>query len=609
MTVGLLVGSVLALLAGLLLGDLGSLSAGFQAHWLRTFLALLALNLAGAVMNRLPLKRRQLSFVVVHASIISLLAGVWVSLDYSVTGRLELKVGRSSHEMGLRQHELVFRQRVGSGQGTNSHAHEWLTLPLPRRNKRKDLSLQVPEPFGFTVDVLESRQHAQIRTSIVPSAEGLGPGVEFRVQGPSGSVEHWLLANHPDHRRADLASLEVEILRFQGEEDFAFRARAASSVPQLIVPTPEGGDGIRIPLPEGIGQEYPLANGGTVVVQEYVEHARVADGQLLDLPDSPPNPAALVLVRRGADQERHLIFSQFPNFGVHQIHGGQPLTGTIRLQAQHASAKTLLSLLVDPEGRLHTQVTHPDGRLAASPLPQEDFTAVPGTPFSFELLRFVSRANYRTEVRNLPSAQDGTALVRLNLQRGERSSDFWLPLGDSIEVPLLGANRSVGYRRIPHALPFRLALESVEMPDPEDRDGQLVTHLLIASLQDGAMPQALELLPDRSSDFMGYRLNLLDVRRDEEGKAQSVLLGLTNDPGIPLIYGSFILLTFGVGWFVLSGSPVSRKRRIRRAKEEREVRRIEVVLSPVQEDPQQQEVQPSRNTRTTPHPAQEAVRE
>ena len=69
-------------------------------------MALLAINVMGAVIVRYPWKRKQTGFIITHCGIEILLLGCLLSFRFSVDGRVELQPGGQSEEINLNDEEI-----------------------------------------------------------------------------------------------------------------------------------------------------------------------------------------------------------------------------------------------------------------------------------------------------------------------------------------------------------------------------------------------------------------------------------------------------------------------------------------------------------------------
>lgn len=569
--------TALVLLYGVL-----ALTMGVDSAWFASALVLLAVNLAAAVLKKMPLKRRQWSFLVVHAALISLLLGLWISHHYGFKGQLIVKEGQGTSDMRTYAHEILLtRSLVDTGTGAE-HQHVLQRFALPRAEMVSAGLLQEQTPQQLGIEITNVFFNGLIDTEIVAARDGVGPGLEFEISGQGEVASSWLLADHPEHRHKDFGSIDVEVLNFRVQEDFDFQSLASPSSRGLSIDSIGSTEQLHIPLPEGLNQEFDAGNGVKVTVRTFVEHATVNDGRLQDNPLAPSNPAAELWIEGPGRSERHVVFSLFSGFDIHELGGFEPLSGAIRLNSTHASSKPMLTLLCDPSSRLFTQITNAEGRQRAVPLPQEDFAAIDGTPFTFTLKRFLSNASFETEVREaIAGDEPGTALVQIRLTAGHSQSEFWLPLGESMLVPMLGPNIAMAYRPQVQELPFRLSLEALNVTYyPGSLNAESITSNVLVAAADGTTPaESWVVSKNQPLKYMGYRLLQEDYVAPHDGAPGTTILSVTYDPGVPLLYASFLLLILGVGWYVLSDGPAKRKDRQQLTGGET-VGRIAVVLSP-----------------------------
>ena len=271
MTVVLLVLGVLVMSLGTFLESLTDAqvakSSVYRTLWFDGFLLLIVLNLAAAVVNRLPLKRNQLAFAVTHASIIALLFGAWMSRTWGYEGQLAVLEGQGSSELYLHERELVLTGPLESDTEPG-HSHKLAQFPLPETIYLGGLRLQSEADGQPGMRIVEAVHDGFLFNTVVAAepAGGAGPGVDFRVSGEGASVEGALLAFHPQMRRRDLGALELELVQFRDQASLDSRVVAMSSESAVVVERGDGEPPLRIPVPSGVGSQQELRTGVTVAV-------------------------------------------------------------------------------------------------------------------------------------------------------------------------------------------------------------------------------------------------------------------------------------------------------------------------------------------------------
>jgi cytochrome c biogenesis protein ResB len=112
----------------------------YGAAWFDMFLFLIAVNLVTAVINRIPIKRHQWSFVLTHFSIVLLLGGAWVSRTFGYEGRLAIREGSEESRIVLDSFEV--RARWPAGADRNDLRAVEASFPLPWSTRQAGRTLQ-----------------------------------------------------------------------------------------------------------------------------------------------------------------------------------------------------------------------------------------------------------------------------------------------------------------------------------------------------------------------------------------------------------------------------------------------------------------------------------
>lgn len=552
----------------------------YTAAWFDFFLLLIAVNLAAAVINRIPLKRHQLSFVVVHASIILLMLGAWISRNFGYEGQLRVYEGQGSSELYLYEKEILLTGPRAQSAASERMVHR--RFALPDTVFLDGLVLQEAGGGNVGVQVLDVVPNGFVNTGIASAEAGKGPGIEYVVAGQGESVNGWLLSDHPEYRRNDLGPLEVEILRFRSQDALDHRRSDIDEGAAVYVERGDDSAPLRIPLPDGIGQEVELGSGISVKVASFFEYARVVGGSLANDPSGPRNPAAVVEVATASRNEKHIVFSEFPEFSQHQVDEQGPLTSGVRLAASSASSKPLLSFLVGPGGKFFTQVSGSSGRGPVMDLPMDGKVAITGTPFSFALERFYQDAERNSEVvAAKPGQEGGRAIVQLAVTNGENSHEFWLEQGSRMPSAVAGPGMQFEFVRQTKELPFRVELKQFDIKfyPGGRRPANYSSDIAIAAI-DGTKPAMASLISmNKPLDYMGFRLFQSSYVLGGGGRPDLTILSVSYDPGVPLVYASFVLLILGVGWYVLGdGKRKNGKSRKKAASDDSELK-TEFVLT------------------------------
>ncbi|HLA83237.1 MAG TPA: hypothetical protein VJL29_00465 [Thermoguttaceae bacterium] len=83
----------------------------YQSWWFAALLALLGVNVLAAALIRFPWQRKQIGFLIVHAGILVLLAGCWISQKKGVHAELHLYEGDSGTQAMAEEQQLTLAVR------------------------------------------------------------------------------------------------------------------------------------------------------------------------------------------------------------------------------------------------------------------------------------------------------------------------------------------------------------------------------------------------------------------------------------------------------------------------------------------------------------------
>jgi hypothetical protein len=114
----------------------------YGAWWFRGLMGLIALNILSAILHRIPFKARHIGFLVVHVSLLAILAGGLATALWGSEGEILLRDGKMTDRMMIAGDEFYAEDESGSaavrlpdGEGEKAWApgHALLELPSGKR--------------------------------------------------------------------------------------------------------------------------------------------------------------------------------------------------------------------------------------------------------------------------------------------------------------------------------------------------------------------------------------------------------------------------------------------------------------------------------------------
>jgi hypothetical protein len=574
-TMVLLLGGVVIMTAGTILESRESREVAqslvYGAAWFDVFLFLIATNLVAAVINRIPIKRQQWSFVLTHFSIVLLLTGAWVSRTFGYEGRLAIREGSEESRIVLDSFEVRARWPAGAGQADLRAGEARFPLPRTPGQTRRTLQAEGAERPG--IRIVDYVPDGVASTGLGEGGEADAPGIHFLLASEPGhdpNAAHdpqpihdhqWLIAGSPRFERRDVGPLEVEFVIVRSRELFESRSLSedASGV-SLFVHRKDGGAPCRILLPASVGQEIPCGPDLVAKVEKFLMRARLVKGELADVPNVDLNPAVIVEIRSGGRTETRTVFSRFPEFDA--VHGreqgekgqeGDSLVEKLRLDAPSLLSKPLVSVLLGPDQQLHVQLSTAAGRQPARPLSVGQRVALGDLGLALEVKGFLASA--KPEITIQPSAkgrETGNSFIRLEASLGAKSESRWLGLGSSGQWILDGHTVEMAYARQTRPLPFAIALEAFELihHPGSKRPAEYRSVVTVRPLSADLPPRREVISMNRPLDEAGFRLFQSSYRLGQGRGPDMTVLSVSRDPGVPIVYSSFGLIVLGIAWYV-----------------------------------------------------------
>ncbi|MBW2313013.1 MAG: cytochrome c biogenesis protein CcsA [Deltaproteobacteria bacterium] len=552
-TTALLVVGILAMVSGTWIetnaGRPAAWSSVYGTQWFDGFLLLLCVNLLAAVVNRWPLRRDQWPFALTHLAIVTLLAGAWGSRSFGYEGRMLIYEGADTSRITVEASEIRTRWLPDGEAPSVSHV-----VPIERLDAATGRSV-VDEADGRPgVRVVEAVESGVATRQLVDGGPGDRPGVELTLVRQGFESRVWLLADDPEHGSRRVGP--VEVVLSSAAVDPA--ARSAAAVVRLE-PTP-GAPAVEIALPEALNQTFPLGSGARARVLAFASRGRVTAEGLAEAADGPLNPAAVVAVERGGHTELHTVFALFPDFrAIRGREAGQPLVGSVRLDAGGLLEPPRLQIVATPEGAV--AMTASNGvRHSASILlivGHEVMNEALGLSVRLEALRPAARVD--TVVAAAGPGAEGRPYLRLEAYQGEVRHALWVGRGGYANWHFEDGGRLfLAFGSGTRAVPFSVRLDDFELlhHPGSSRPSEFRSTVRLRT-PEGADRRA-QISMNRPLDIAGHRLFQTSYRLGDGETPDATILTVSRDPGAPIVYASFVGLVAGIG-----GGLMGRRKRAR----------------------------------------------
>ncbi len=502
----------------------------YKSPLFAVFLAIFFVNIFCSTAIRYPWSKKQVGFVFTHLGILTLLAAAAFTMVAGVDGSMIIQEGQTSKRIMLND-PVFFVGRPSQRLEEVPAEFRW-TPPSESRPQRVVLG------EGVTAEVVEYLHHARRNTYYKEAAQGV-PAVEMRIFNERVDQDQWLTAGKGD---VQLGPARIRLLRANNEEHLKTLIQAGSSERgelQLLV----AGEPLQVNVSE-LSPGKPLQVGDfTVTMRRYLPHAVAVKKQLISQSDLPINPCLdLRLADKQGNYQDWLLFARLPELNTRTESKGRALPAKVLYAFDAAGQDHVLSLIVDPAGKLWGKV---DAK-AATPVQLGKPQATGWMNLQFEVSKFLPKA---VEVREFVSVEVEKGAeqnapppaIRLRLLGTKEAEPRWLERGDVVQVHAdSGAELIIGYAYKSIELDFPLRLKDFQMDmDPGTNSP--------AAFKSEVEVEGQSYLIQMNEPLVkgGYKF-FQSSYSEVPGQPTYSIFTVAKDPGIALKYLGSIMVVMGI---------------------------------------------------------------
>lgn len=535
-------------------GSQQALAAFYGSAWFEGLLCLVAVNVSAAVLARYPFARRQAGFVVTHAAIVLTFGGGLITARYEVDGQIGIAEGQTVDQLNLLSRDALTIANTADGSSAT------IDLDSPVFRRFRAVENPPTPPLGLAdmrVDVLrylpDTAWSRRVSEADDPT---LMPAIELALSAPAGNSRTWVFADHrpvtigptPVSFRvvsdpAKLAELlsepaagrpatetRIAFARFPG---FSHKSKAIAEVDLTfsgeVVSATCRGETFDLPLEQCLEGPVPLGDTGyTVRVLRYLPHAQVGPhNRLSNASSQPVNPAIEV-----------------------EITGPTTATTTATTtddDAHPPKPTAPLEIVSGPDGRMYARFERAG---TISPPRELQLGVAVDTPWqghSLTVLRRVEHARVDWELASRPAVRpDAEPGILVRLGTPEHAEEVWVQRHQPERVRVGGTPYELIYSAKQLPLGFELTLNSfrVRTYPGSERPRSYESRITIEDPASGDTRNHLVSM-NRPVTIGGYTLYQSSFRPSSGGPAVSYL-GVSRDPGKPVVFAGYVLLMIGM---------------------------------------------------------------
>ena len=184
----------------------------YQSKWMMGIQALLTINLAAVMVDRLPWRERHIPFLLAHVGIILVLVGSVQTYLYGVDGVMVFPLGGQNRFVQVNEKELNLYSSLDGNKFENLFSER---VNFFKNSPKKENNLIYNEGLYSQVRVKDHYLFAEAKNNIIESDNTSdGPALRFFIEGQKAKETGWLLANKifkKDSRQLGLSELSLLI--------------------------------------------------------------------------------------------------------------------------------------------------------------------------------------------------------------------------------------------------------------------------------------------------------------------------------------------------------------------------------------------------------------
>ncbi len=521
----------------------------YKTFWFDLLMALFGLNLTLATWNLRPWKLRHMGVITIHASILIILVGAWITRHYGFEGTMTLDEGQTADFIVMRDMVLTVYDPANPDTPLQSFPTSLADSP-PQEFMNKVYEL----PGGsFTMD----RFYTDAEDTMVVKEDGPeeNPGLHAVFSSNMFKEQIWLFPRRQGEDRQDFNGL----LRFESVEypDQAAWLASLTTGGSGKMSFNLAGSRREVELPAA-GQSVEVGGGFTLhMVRVYRNFSMNEQGAYADTPGPAANPALEFHLHKGEQEDHYVFFQQMPDYYKNMLENpalpmAEGITWEPRFSDGDLGEKMVRFGLVGPQVRVawlqEGKLVEQEAQVGGAPL------TLPWMGFQLAVDQVLKKAWRHQEMKSV-GVDGNMPAARLRFEQNGVVEQKWLRLNQRKPVQLGGRTLLVGLeqRRVP--LGFNLTLRDFV----EDRypgtamAAGYASFVVLDDPQQGVAGKEIEISMNNTLVHRGFKFFQSSFSRAPQmggmmggAPMETTILSVNNDPGHLVVYVGSIFLVLGL---------------------------------------------------------------
>ena len=528
----------------------------YRSWWFNGLLGLLAVNIAAAALTRWPWKRKHIGFVITHAGLVILLGGCSAAFHYGTEGMLELHEGQPPANVVRVEDEA-------------------LTVIVPETGARTKVPLRIKPNGVIKPNVIQPSKDLQLtldasllNSRVVEMVEDGGtesnPALQFRLNSElvKQDVTDWLLAASPDRNSASIGPAQIDFVVARDDAELqrltAAPEPAKKAEPQLQITI--DGKSFAVPISGNIDKRVGLGDSGAFAhIGGYWPDFQMDENHKpSSASDEPNNPAAVVVISRGENEERQFVFASPQMEPIIRTTHGTALGAQVQLTTGTAAPKRtgVMTVILGPDGTLHYAVAAKAG-FKTGEMKVGETVATGWMDFQFTPVKYIAKAavSERVEPVAVTDPDASSPALKVTAHVGTQEQSGWVRFGEPIALDVAGKTVHVLFAWDSMPLPFTVELEDFQVERDEGTMNVAGwTSKVIFRDDVRGLTQRASISMNHPAWFNGFKFSQASWNPND---LKYTVLQVKKDPsyvtyltwvGAVLIVGGIALMFWGRGW-------------------------------------------------------------
>jgi hypothetical protein len=533
----------------------------YRSWWFNGMLALLAINVAAAALTRWPWKRKHVGFVITHAGVITLLGGCSAAFHYGTEGMMEMRVGQPPSNVVRIEDEA-------------------LTVVVPETGVRTKAPLRIKKDGTVKPSVIQAAKDLRLtldgflpNTRVMPLVEDGGtepnPALQFQLKSDMAgqNVSDWLLASSSERNRASLGPAQIEFVAARDADELKRLTTAPQEAkktdPQLQIDV--GGRRFTVALAGNVDRTVTLGDSGVNahVASYWPDFQMDENHKPTSASNDPNNPAAVVVFKRGEDEERQFVFASGQMDPIVRTIHGKAIGAQVWLTGGGGpqSRSGMMTVVLAPDGTLHYAVAAKAG-FKSGEMKVGEPVATGWMDFQFTPVKYIARAVVTEQVEPAPTNPEANSpAVKVTAHANGQQQSEWVRFGQPIVLVVGEKTVHVMYGWDVMPLPFSVELEDfVVERDEGSMNVAGWTSKVIFHDDVRGLTQRASIWMNHPAWFNGYKFSQASWNPNDlkytalQVKKDPLVVTYVTWTGAVLIVGGIALMFWGRGWLQKKGT-------------------------------------------------------